>query len=154
MKARPRSVERSVAEFLSNTFSDAGYSPVKRIPVLGRTGPDIEINELGYVIDVKSRKQVPKMAFPQQYELLILPARDIRLVAFRLCHLKDHLSEFGFGEEFRYRELEEGSDMVADYFFHMDEWTKENRPDGTTSLILHKPRMPIGHSAFVIQFPF
>ena len=65
MKARPRSVERKVAAFLSRYFVQLGLSPVERIPVLGRSGPDITSNEWGLVIDVKSRLEVPKTPFTE-----------------------------------------------------------------------------------------
>ena len=59
MKATPRKAEREIALVFSQFFSDIGMSPVERIPILGRTGPDITINEANLVIDVKSRKSVP-----------------------------------------------------------------------------------------------
>src|SRR5512139_3927572 len=63
MKQRPRRVEREVASLLSDFFRSIGCSPVERIPVLGRTGPDMTINEVGLVVDVKSRLEVPLGAF-------------------------------------------------------------------------------------------
>ncbi len=56
MKARPRCVERSVAEALSSILN----TPVERIPVLGRTGPDLTYHPpLNLIVDVKSRINVP-----------------------------------------------------------------------------------------------
>lgn len=72
MKARPRRAENRVAEVLSKIFSDVGKSPVKRIPVLGREGPDITWNEVKLIVDVKSRKANPKMMFADPGELLII----------------------------------------------------------------------------------
>ena len=56
-------MENRVAAYLSALFAGIGLSPVERIPVLGRTGPDLTINELGLVVDVKSRQACPKMYF-------------------------------------------------------------------------------------------
>lgn len=64
MKRRPRRVEQKVAEHLTAFFAHLGLPEVKRIPVLGRTGPDIEINEFGLIVDVKSRQSVPTQSFP------------------------------------------------------------------------------------------
>ena len=62
MKARPRSVENRVANMLNDVFAAMDCS-VQRIPVLGRSGPDISLNELQLVVDVKSRLEVPKALF-------------------------------------------------------------------------------------------
>ena len=47
MKSRPRSVERNVAAYLTQLLSDNGKitSPLHRIPVLGREGPDISYDK-------------------------------------------------------------------------------------------------------------
>ena len=60
MKARPRRAEREVARHLSSFFEALGLPAVERIPVLGRTGPDITWNEFKLIVDVKSRLSVPK----------------------------------------------------------------------------------------------
>ena len=52
-----------MAEHLTAFFNSLGLREVHRIPVLGRTGPDIEINEFGLIIDVKSRLSVPTASF-------------------------------------------------------------------------------------------
>jgi len=59
-RRRWKRVEVRVAEILSEIFSDAGKDPVERIPILGRTGPDISHNQIELIVDVKSRHQVPK----------------------------------------------------------------------------------------------
>ena len=61
MKARPRSVENEVAKYLSRKFAALELDPVERVPVLGRAGPDVSINQSQLAIDVKSRKEVPKI---------------------------------------------------------------------------------------------
>ena len=144
MKARPRRVEREVARHLNELFSDAGMSPVERIPVLGRTGPDITINECGLVIDVKSRKEVPKLILPAQGQVL----RMGNLISFRLSELMDVISA---------KELEMewtgNSVIVQRYWDHMNEWTlTEREMPSVTCVILHKSgaRMPIGNSSVII----
>ena len=81
MKARPRAVENRIAEALNVHFEYLGLAPVERIPVLGRTGPDLTTNEMNLVVDVKSRLEVPK----ELYFPLLIPFSFDRLVAVRLC---------------------------------------------------------------------
>jgi hypothetical protein len=142
VKARPRSVERKVAQYLSRVFSDIGKSPVERIPVLGRTGPDITCNEVGLVIDVKSRLQVPKSSLPAQGHIIRF-TND--LIVFRLMDIQNLPS------------LAEGRPVdapasVMEWYSHMDKWTQEHKPGGITALVLHRPRMPIGNSGVVINY--
>ena len=148
MKARPRKIERRVAECLSTFFSDVGKSPVVRIPILGRTGPDIELNELKWIIDVKSRISVPKSILPGAREIFW----SHNLVAFRLedtPFIKKQIKEGGY---FTVTPCLNCQKSVKDWYDHMDEWTQEHCKDGLTMLILHRPRLPIGHSAVVIKF--
>lgn len=145
MKARPRSVERKVASFLSEKFSSLGLSPVERIPVLGRTGPDVSINELGLVIDVKSRLEVPKSYFGHG-GCITHYADEHHLIGVKLC---DFLLLFDIStpvEQSTARSL-----LVERYYAHMDEWTKEKYPSGITCLVLHRPKMPIGKSLLIIS---
>jgi hypothetical protein len=151
MKARPRRVEREVAARLSEAFTAAGLSPVQRIPVLGRTGPDITCNEARFIIDVKSRIEVPKMYLPEgDQPILIL---DDWLVAFRL----DMFGQFLTGWRRIAARVEGSSKTVRNWYDHLDEWTARNEPDGITMLVLHKSGanghgpMPIGHSAVVLN---
>ena len=142
MKSRPRSVERKVAEYLTTMlFSDIGKAPVQRIPVLGRTGPDITMNSLSWVIDVKSRLQVPKGVFCKEGLLDDGVFLSIRLSV--IVDLTNTTFECGRAPSF--------GKTVTDWWNHMDEWTREFCPDGLTMLILHKPRMPIGKSVVIIH---
>lgn len=143
MKPRPRSVEREVAEFLSRIYQANGYSPVKRIPILGRTGPDIELNETGFVIDVKSR-----LAVPQSHML-----KAGTLGRFGLGASADYigvrLSELG-RESFKGYDIRP-SKMVWDWLCHMDEWRSEQLPNGISVIILHKNRTRVANATFVIK---
>jgi hypothetical protein len=147
MKARPRKIERQVAEHLNEQFALLGMQPVKRIPILGRTGPDITTNEARLVIDVKSRLEVPKLALPPEQVIYRFP-ND--LIAIRLENfgalLRRKTGEFAWD----YRPL--ASKTVTGWYEHMDEWTQEEMTDGISALVLHKPRMPVGHSAIVISY--
>ena len=60
MKQRPRRVEREIAKRITLVSEIVGADAVLRIPANGRTGPDIEINQLGLVMDVKSRESISK----------------------------------------------------------------------------------------------
>jgi len=137
MKARPRSVERKVAEHLSAIFQSIGYGAVERIPVLGRTGPDITINEFGLVIDVKSRLCVPKCFLHDK----AITLGD--LVSVPLNKFADLTQPIVYGNA-------SYSVMVQRWLDHMAEWTYANRPGGIPALILHRPGMPVGKSVLVI----
>jgi hypothetical protein len=141
MKQRPRRVERKIAEIISAFSSLYGYSEVRRIPVLGREGPDIETNELGLVIDVKSRLEVPKLFVLSPGEFIAYPKS---LIAVRLDEMellstsKPNLKRMG-------------SVTVQRWFDHMHAWKIENQPDGITALVLHRPGQEWAASALVIN---
>jgi len=138
MKARPRSVEREVADYLSRIYRNNGYSPVNRIPILGRTGPDLEINEANLVIDVKSRIAVPQSHMLKTDEVGYFG----EYVGVRLSDLGKILLKPYYPRP---------SVMVRDWLAHMDEWTREFKPNGLSVIILHKPRMKIANAMFIVK---
>jgi len=142
MKAKPRRAEREVASILSEHFAKAGYSPVERIPVLGRTGPDISLNKFKLIIDVKNRQKVPKCFLVDE------PTRCGRLIAFPL-----HTMIFEKYEE------SDAQSLLVDYWIdHMEDWRKSNEPYGITAIVIRKPGtkelrgMPFGSSVMIIYF--
>lgn len=141
MKARPRSVENRVTDLLNEHFAHLHMLPVSRIPVLGRTGPDISINEMEMVVDVKSRKEVPKAIFFP----LAAPFTFDGLVAARLANLP-----VLWDEQQVPAVLDFSSRIIKTYIDHMDEWTRANCPGSVSCVILHRPEMPIGASVVVI----
>lgn len=147
MKARPRSVENRVAGEFSKIFTRYGLEPVARIPVLGRTGPDVSINKAGFVIDVKSRKKVPKT-------YLYVPWKKCGIAQagqFLLCPIK-HFDEFVIrGKREVGPPLDFQSGPVREWWLHMDEWTRRNRPGDFSMIVLHKPRIPIGNAVVVFH---
>jgi hypothetical protein len=144
MKARPRSVENRVAEALSEKFSRLGLPAVERIPVLGRTGPDITINGLKLIVDVKSRIEVPKsLFFPLEIPFAFDPLA--RLIGVRVCCLPTL-----WDGEWPPAPLDVSSKIVRGYIEHMEEWTREHEPDGVSCIVLHRPEIPIGNSVVVI----
>ena len=153
MKGRPRSIERKVAEILSREFVDHGWSPVERIPVLGRTGPDITINEAEFVIDVKSRLEVPKTILVPKGKILCVFGD---LIAFRLENINGlfHKIEMDGWIKSIHSVVPK---VVRDYYDHMNEWTQQHEPHGITMLVLHRSgihggRMPVGASSVVISY--
>jgi len=136
MKARPRRVEREIAALLSEKFTAIGMRPVVRIAVLGRTGPDITLNEFNLVVDVKSRLQVPAgyiVSEPTQFgDLIAVPMSEINQLFNPSCQGKVSVT-------------------VEHWFAHMNEWTQENAPGGITALVLHKPKLPYGKSILIIH---
>lgn len=145
MKARPRSVENRVADALNEHFKSLAVSPVERIPVLGRTGPDISLNELGLVVDVKSRKEISKTIFFP----LMCPFYFDGLLGVRLANF-DTLWEEEERDDRPPPFLDFSSKMIRDYLDHMEEWTKEHAKGGVSCVVLHRPEMPIGSSVAVI----
>ena len=139
---RWKSVERSTAAYLTRILSDTrNMSPVERIPLLGREGPDLTINETLLVINVKSRKRIPVR--------LMAPAKTLLwsgdLVGFRLDHLLEFTScDMGTKITDPWKQLDE-------WYAHMDQWTRQFQADGISAIFLHRPRMPIGLTTVVIH---
>lgn len=139
MKARPRRVENRVAEELTKWFERHGLGPVQRIPAVGGRGPDITWNELGLVVDVKSRKKNPKSL--QIAEEIVI--RSGEYTGVRLRDL-DLLLEVTHEEERPF------SKVLENYYTHMDAWRglhPYRLPDGgLTAIILHWPGANIDNS--------
>lgn len=140
MKSRPRSIERKVAEYLTGFYATRGWSPVERIPVLGRTGPDISINESDLVIDVKSRLEVPKFIFADGIVLY-----GDTLIGVRLKDIGKLYTDEGPTLTLPL------SKLVSGYWAHMDEWRLENERAKVTCVILHRPGMPVKNSMVIIS---
>ena len=136
MLSRPRFAENKVASILSEKFEVIGLSPVERIPVTGRRGPDLSINESELVIDIKSRLQVPAGIFSDT-------------AMFFDNYYAVPLSLFP--------ELPDGihstfaSVIVTKWFDNMGLWTTEKRRNGITALVLHKPKMPYTKAMLIIH---
>lgn len=138
MKARPRGAENRIVDVLNELFKNYGYAKVERIPVLGRTGPDISINETKLVLDVKSRKSCPISMMHQFF--VIYPNGLCTIPVSRLPEL------------IRYRpqpSIDESSVTVEKWIIHMDDWTKENEPDGLSGIVLHKPGLDFDKAVLV-----
>jgi hypothetical protein len=141
MRSAPRRCENAIAEIISKKSDALGLSQVYRLPVTGRTGPDISINELNLVIDVKNRLEVPKGYFHSGLttfgNLVGVPISEMELM---------------LGEP-----TEEGpiSKIVTAWFDHMDEWRLKYNKKGITALVLHRPnqtpKMPFGKSVLLIS---
>ncbi len=143
MQARPRSVENRVAEALSEHYQRLGLPAVDRIPVLGRTGPDITFHpELPLIVDVKSRQGVPKQLFFP----ILGPFTFDNMVAVRLSCLS-----MLWDREGHTAYLDYAYKTVRDWLEHMDEWTREEQPEGISCIVLHRPETPIGNCVAVIS---
>ena len=140
---RWKAVERATAAALNAVLSDVGnFTPIERIPLLGREGPDLTINEVGLVINVKSRAIIPPRLFPQAKQLLHISD----LVCFRmedLCRVSSFPILAAATPSWK---------KLKDWWEFMDKWTKEFQPDGITAILIHRPRMPIGHMGIAIHF--
>src|SRR5512144_3154633 len=115
-RERWKSVERNVASQLNALLSDVGnFTPIERIPLLGREGPDLTINEVGLVINVKSRAIIPPRLFPQAKQLLHISD----LVCFRmedLCRVSSFPILAAATPSWK---------KLKDWWEFMDKWTKE-----------------------------
>ena len=141
MLSRPRSIERKVAERLSLWFEKLGMSNVKRIPILGRTGPDIEVNEFKLVVDVKSRKEVPLCWYRFPLSEIVT---DGTLYGVKLAVIKSS----GFPDQIS---LTKRSNILEKYYGHMDEWVKDYVPNGITTIILHRPGTKIDSAVLILN---
>jgi hypothetical protein len=146
MKARPRHAENTVASLLSDFYKEIDMKPVERIPVIGRTGPDITLNEFQLVVDVKSRKAIPPkyVAFKKQY------AYDFHYMIIPLHNLAE-IRRKGFAPYSMAQVIAMNSKMIDGYWTHMDEWTQAHCPDGITAVVLHRPNLPYGNACLVIS---
>jgi hypothetical protein len=145
MKERPRRAEREVSDHLTRFFVPLGHDPVERIPVLGRTGPDITINGFGLVVDVKSRLECPKSYMGISLPFVHIVSDQTVAVRMRNIHLlADRANLRG--------SFVNGSITVKRWLDHMDEWRKQEYPDGISAIVLHRPKLPFGDSVVVIYF--
>lgn len=140
MKSRPRRIERDVAKYISLFSSQFGMSPVERIPVIGRTGPDIGVNELGLIIDVKSRLSIPK-SYALEVDKVGIAGNLLacRLSQIELILDQEPIVRLSF------------SKMIQDWWAHMDEWRRENHKNGITALVLHRPGTHVRNSILLIN---
>ena len=132
MKSRPRYAENRIAKELTDILG----APFERIPVLGRTGPDLTVNSTQLVIDVKSRKSCPKTYFCKG-----------------MIHKTTHHCSVALSDLQNFAELpamsRHYSIIVGRWLDHMHAWTIENVPNGITALIIHRPGMPYGESRLI-----
>ena len=139
MKARPRGVENKIATRLTSHFVKMGMSPVKRIPVLGRAGPDIDVNESGLAIDVKSRKEVPLRNYNFAGKRIV---RVGEMLAVKMSDFPLVFSDLPASEELK------ETKTVRDYLEHMAEWAYEN--ECIPAIVLHRPGTRINNAVFII----
>ena len=138
---RWKQVERGAAEELNRVLSGIGnFTPVARIPLLGREGPDLTVNETGLVINVKSRSVIPARLFPEHSQLL----RIGDLVVFRLAALP-------LASRYEPCEPMQPWKKLQDWYDLMDQWTQEYQPGGISAIFLHRPRMPYGNMGIAIH---
>ena len=137
-RSRWKKVEVRVADLLTEAFSDVGKEPVTRIPILGRTGPDITHNDVQLIVDVKSRLKVPKKSLA---------------VSGKMVEIDDMLG-FQLQDLLRFNHLPTlkalSSPLVSEWMSHMHEWKVAQEPQGITCVVLHRPGMPIGDSTVII----
>jgi hypothetical protein len=137
---RWKKVEARVAEELSKYFAQYGIPPIKRIPVNGRRGPDIQVMDvLKLVVDVKSRDQVPNCVFPTSE----IGQLGSNLISIRLKNL-DAL----FSPAEKEWELLTASLIVKGWYDHI---ALTKVPNGIPALVLHKTGMRIASSTLIVS---
>lgn len=142
MKYREKRVERLVAKYITgNILEPHDLGETKRIPVLGRTGPDLTPWPHYHVaVDVKSRK-----AIPQVYRL-----RDGQVIRFD-DHIGVRLENFERLFDVENTGNRYASKTVTRWLDHMDDWVQLVLPTGIAAIVLHWPRTHIKHATLVIK---
>jgi hypothetical protein len=144
MKRRPRRIEQMVAERLTSHFATMNMSPVERIPVLGRTGPDITINESKLAIDVKSRQAVPICNYAVRngkiqedpLGLLFVKLKDFPLI---------------YSDDLSTSKLLSPSVAVREWLDHMAEWSRgDDQGNSVPAIVIHRPGTWVDSAVFVI----
>jgi hypothetical protein len=144
-RKRWKRIEHRVAEVLSKWFRNYGLSPITRIPVNGREGPDLSTNEIMLFIDVKSRLQVPISAFPKSIGYL-----GTTMVSVRLSSLDKLTGEI--------TEVLPPSLLVRGWLDHMSQYITDNipwvmknkKPSGIPAIVLHKPGLAAKDATLII----
>jgi len=140
-RARWKDVERTAAAKFTELLSGVGMSPMVRIPILGREGPDLTLNESRLVVNVKSRKVIPGRLFAPG---LLTMRYEGDLIGFRLSRLLTFTGNEIYVRQAPWKPLQEWYEL-------MEKWTKEFEPDGISCIVLHRPGMPVGNSTVVIH---
>ena len=143
MKLRPRRAENEVAKRLTAFFVSVNLDPVERLPVIGRTGPDITMNALGLAVDVKSRLEVPKAVFEVE------PGRVMRMQSYYIMRLTD--LELLLEYNLLFQVSNKYSRMVGRWFTHMQSWRRVHQPNSFTALVLHRPGMKYDDAVLVVR---
>lgn len=126
---------------MTEHFSEMGLSSVERIPVTGREGPDVSVNESKIAIDVKSRQCVPVCFSPNGDKICQ------SLNGFFLVHL-DQFKKLYTDEEPQ-ASLAFPSIQAEKWFDHMKTWADQY--GAIPALVLHRPGTKIDHAVFVIS---
>jgi len=149
MKRRPRRIENRIAAILNDTlYTPLGLAPVERIPILGRTGPDITINQFGLAIDAKSRKSVPLsyLLTPEEICTFSAPGQPDQL-GFRLCDIARVLN----GDHSAFNTTSQKQSVtVTGWLNHMSAWALDNPLKPTPMLVLHQPGLDVKNSTVLI----
>jgi hypothetical protein len=150
MKPVPREAENRTAAMLNEyLFTPLGLPYVHRQPVIGRTGPDITLNEFKLVVDSKSRKRVPICIWGQPRKRITTYTRPVWMLIDDVLLAVPMNRITWINEEPRIVFHSETKE-IADYYNHMDAWRKAECPDGITALALRKPGMGGKMTLFVI----
>lgn len=140
MKGRPRYAENAVANRLSLFSSTMGLDPIERVPVTGRRGPDLTINQLGLAVDVKSRKSVPKSIMAPPDGIVHMGG----LIGIRL-------EDLYMGDEWVGYISVPMSKQVLAWYNNMDRWVAKQTPGLITVLALHRPGMNYDHTTIIMK---
>lgn len=139
-----KNAEVSIAAYLSKEFEKYGLSPIKRIPILGREGPDLTSNELGLVVDVKHRTSIPKSVKINAPKVIEVGYYPFSLYAVRI-------SDIGLIGNKHDNGNSEIPKIIGKWYEHIHEHQVDQVPDGIAALILHFPGTPYAESILLVH---
>lgn len=145
-----------MAEELTKWSASRGHHyKLIRLPAMGRSGPDVDVNDYHWVIDVKSRIEVPK---------------TISKIVNKDVNIKWYIKAPGFGNpcsfwyacrldhldvmfDFDWEEADFASIMIHRWLEKMRRWGAKNPwkgVEGIGMVVLHRPRKPVGSSVVLM----
>jgi len=145
-RGRWKRFERRVADEINSQVSQYGCKTETRIPVNGRTGPDIYFSEVGMAVSVKQRLAVP-LSYEAPQDGVVLFGD---LYAARLHHAFDLFRRLD--KEGVTRQTKGGSRVVARWHREILEWCEAQGDSSPFPvLVIAKPATWVRNATFLVH---